>query len=301
MLKGVAIAFATYAVFSGSDAAMKAAGSNLHVAQITLMVTFFASIVVFFAKPRSERWLDMFRIRHPVPVAIRVVTSIGAGLTAAYAFTHLPLADAYSLLFLLPLFVAAFSYFYLRERVSPARLLGLALGLAGVLLVVRPGFREILPGHFAAIGTAVFGAVTLLMLRLVGRTERQVTLIGTYMVGSLVVNGIMTAFVFKWPSWTEVLLLAICGFLAGFGHLGLMAAARHAPANRVGPVQYSQIIWAVVLGALFFDEMPDAIALVGILFVCLSGVLNFLNAGDEPVVPATGEAVSAETAVRPRR
>lgn len=303
MIRGVVLAFASYAAFSGADAALKAAGGRLHVAELTLIVTVFASIAVFFAKPRAERWRDLFRMRRPRVVLLRLAAALAAGLCSAYAFTTLPLADAYALIFLLPLFVAAFSYFHLGERTTPARLAGLVIGLAGVLLVVRPGFQSLLPGHAAAIGTALAGAVSLLALRVVSRTERQVTLLGTMMVGSLVLNGAITLFVFEMPTATEILLLALCGTLAGLGHLVMTAATRHAEASRIGPAQYSQILWAVVLGSLIFDELPDAIGLGGIGLVILSGFLNFRGGGAPKRMPLAmpADGLSVEAAARPHR
>ena len=72
----------------------------------------------------------------------------------------------------------------------------------------------------------------------------------------------------------------------GIGQLGLMAATRNAPANRVGPIQYSQMIWAVILGALFFSEYPDWISVCGIALVCVSGLFVFLR--DDPAHRPTG-------------
>ncbi|MCX5494137.1 DMT family transporter [Kaistia dalseonensis] len=290
MLRGVAIGFLTYAVFSCADAAMKASGGQLHVFQLSFIVTIFSSIVVFFAKPKTEQWSDMFRMRQPGLVLLRAALGIVAGLFSAFAFTTLPLADAYSLLFLQPLFVAVLSAILLRESSGRRQLIMLLVGLAGVLLVVRPGFREVLPGHFAAIATALCGAGTLLVLRFIGRTERQVSLIGSLMFGSLLVNGILTIFVFRMPTLFELAMMALCGALAGFGHLGLMAATRYAPANRIGPTQYSQIIWAVVLGAIFFSEFPDWISLIGMAVVGLSGLFNFLSDRRQAQAQASGQA-----------
>lgn len=286
MIRGVLIAFATYALFSFADASLKAAGPRLNVVQITFIATIFSTVVVYFAKPRAERWTDMLRMHRPGLVLLRAVAGIGAGLFSAMAFTTLPLADAYSLLFLMPAFVAGFSFLLLGERLGWKQISSVLVGLAGVLLVVRPGFKEILPGHFAGVATALCGATTLLVLRKIGRTERQVSLIGTLMLGTLLVTGFLTFFVYRPPSWTEFLLLAICGFFAGFAHLGLMAATRYAPANRVGPIQYSQIVWAALLGALFFAEFPDWISLCGMALVALSGLFTFLRDSAPVAVPA---------------
>jgi len=287
MIRGVLIAFATYAVFSFSDASLKAASGSLNVIQMSFMATIFSSVVVFFLKPRTEQWVDMVRMNRPGLVLLRAGAGIAATLLSAYGFTTLPLADAYSLLFLLPMFVALLSFLFLREKPGWARSLAVLVGLAGVVLVVRPGFREIMPGHFAALGAALCGAVTILILRVVNRTERQVAIMGTLMVGMLLVSGGLTLFVFRPPTLLEVGLLALSGALAGLGHLGMLAATRHAPASRVGPVQYSQIVWAVILGALFFSEFPDWISIIGMALVCGSGLLTFFR--DEVVQEPVGD------------
>jgi len=292
MIKGVVFALTSYAVFSFADAALKAAGGRLHVAEMTLIITIFSVIPVLFAKPRTEHWGDMMRMHRPALVMLRLGAALAAGLFSAYAFT---------LIFLLPIFVVAFSFFYLGERTTPARLVGLFVGLVGVILVVKPGFQQLMLGHAAAIATAIAGTVSLLTLRVISRTERQVTLIGTLMVGSLALNGAITLFVYEAPTLREVVLLGLCGVLAGLGHLTMMAATRHAEANRIGPTQYSQIVWAVVLGGFFFDEYPDAISMGGIALVVLSGFLNFLGVrGPKTRRSVTVEPVSAAAAAPQR-
>jgi S-adenosylmethionine uptake transporter len=74
-----------------------------------------------------------------------------------------------------------------------------------------------------------------------------------------------------------MLKVAGIGLVAGIAQMTLLAATRLAPANRVAPAQYSQIVWAVIFGALFFDEVPDWIALVGIALIGLSGLFTLLR------------------------
>ena len=94
---------------------------------------------------------------------------------------------------------------------------------------------------------------------------------------SNLLNGALMLFDFRVPEGRDLAALALAGVLGGAGHLGLMAAMRLAPANRVAPVQYSQIVWAVILGTLFFAERPDGIALSGIALVAACGLFTFLR------------------------
>jgi drug/metabolite transporter (DMT)-like permease len=277
MFKGILVGFLSFAVFSCGDACVKALGGRLTVFEIGFFTTLFAFIAVPFVKRPSERWRDMFRMHRPGLVLLRTLAGVVAGMLGIYSFTHLPLAEVYALIFLAPLFVTIFSIPFLGETVGWRRALAILVGFAGVLLVVRPGFREIVPAHFAAAGIALCGATTVLVLRALGPTEKRITLMGVVFCASLTVNGAIMLSDFRVPAPTDFLLIAVAGLCGGTGHMLLMAATRAAPANRIAPAQYSQIIWALTLGALFFDELPDATALAGIALVTLAGLFTFVR------------------------
>jgi drug/metabolite transporter (DMT)-like permease len=277
MVKGILLGFAAFGIFSCGDACVKALGGRLTVFEIGFFTTLVAFIAVPFVKRPSERWRDMFRMHNPKLVLLRTLAGVLAGLLGIYSFTHLPLAEVYALIFLAPLFVTILSIPFLGESVGWRRGLAILVGFLGVLLVVRPGFRELLPAHLAATAIALCGAVTVLVLRALGPTEKRITLMGVVFCAALTVNGAIMLTDFHLPAPTDFLLLAGAGLCGGAGHMLLMAATRAAPANRIAPAQYSQIIWALVLGALFFGELPDAIAFAGIALVTLAGLFTFVR------------------------
>lgn len=277
MLQGVALGFLTYGVFACGDAGVKALGGTLPVFQIVFFTTLFASAVLFFHRPRGEHWRNLFRMKRPTLVLLRAASGVIAGILGVVAFTSLPLAEAYALIFLMPMFVTVLSVPFLKEAIGWRRWSAVLLGLAGVALVVRPGFRELLPGHFAAMGVAFFAAVTVITLRAIGHSEQRVTLMGTAMLAALAVNGVLMLPEFVMPAPNQLALLAFAGTCGGIGHMGMMAALRRAPANRVAPTQYSQIVWAVLIGALIFHERPDTLAVAGIVIVVASGLFTFIR------------------------
>ena len=277
MVRGILLGFLSYAIFSCGDACIKALGGRLSVFEIGFFTTLVACIAVPFARHPSERWRDMFRMHRPGLVMVRTLAGVMAGLLGIYSFTHLPLAEAYALIFLAPLFVTLLSIPFLGETVGWRRGLAILVGFAGVLLVVKPGFQELLPAHFAAASVALCGAVTVLVLRALGPTEKRITLMGVVFFASLAINGGIMLTDFRVPAATDFLLLAVAGLCGGAGHMLLMAATRAAPANRVAPAQYSQIVWALTLGALFFAELPDATAFAGIALVTLAGLFTFVR------------------------
>ena len=132
-------------------------------------------------------------------------------------------------------------------------------------------------GHLAAAGVAVVGAISMIIMRMIGHSERRVSMVGVVMIGALTVSAILTIPVFRVPSATALIHLTAIGLFGGIGQLTMLAATRAAPANRVAPAQYSQIAWAVVLGSVFYAEFPDTPALFGIALIGLSGLFTLLR------------------------
>ncbi|MDY8109354.1 DMT family transporter [Fulvimarina sp. 2208YS6-2-32] len=276
MQTGILLAFAAYFAFACGDAATKALGDGLPIFEIGFFMSLFAFIPAAFTKPPQDRWRDVFVPSRPFLLALRVLFGVVGMMSAVVAFTTLPLAEAYALIFLLPIFVTVFSALFLKETIGWRRWSAVLVGLAGVLLVVRPGFQTILPGHFAAISCAICGAGTVIVLRIIGPTERRVTLIGAVLVGAVLANGVLMIPTFADPT-PHLWLLAFGGLCVGLGQTGLVFATRLATASAVAPVQYSQIVWAAVLGALFFGEFPDAIAYAGMALIATSGLFTFIR------------------------
>ncbi|MFZ1814149.1 MAG: DMT family transporter [Rhizobiaceae bacterium] len=275
MLNGILIAFGAYLSFSLSDAMIKLAGGGATVFEIAFFVTLFSLVPIILSKPRNETWRDVATMHRPYIVHLRGISGVLGAMASIYAFTHLPMAEAYALIFLVPFFVTLLSVLVLGERVGWMRWSAVAVGFVGVLFVVRPGFREVTPAHLAGIAVAFFAALTIILLRTLSGTERRTTLAAIVVPYSLVLNGILMIRGFQWPDTSLFLMLMTSGFCTGLGHLSLSVAVKHVAANRIAPIQYSQIIWAVVFGWFIFSEIPDAIAFAGLAIVTLSGLFTF--------------------------
>jgi drug/metabolite transporter (DMT)-like permease len=274
---GILLALLAYASFSWGDAVIKALGGQLSVFEIGFFSTLFAGVFVLFAKPRGERWRYFWKMERPVAVQARALSGIAAGVLGIYAFTTIPLAEAYSLIFLSPLFVTILSILVLGEKVGPWRWLAIAAGFAGVLLVVQPGFRDLELGHLAAALIAVLAAVTVILLRSLAR-EKRTSLLGVMILYGLVFNGAAASLTsFSLPDAGQLGLLALVGVFSGVGQIGLLFATRFADANRIAPTHYSQMLWAVALGALFFQEYTDPLALLGMAVIGASGLLTLVR------------------------
>ena len=146
-----------------------------------------------------------------------------------------------------------------------------------MLLVVRPGFHQLHLGHLSAVAAAIFASISMITLRKLGPTEKRISLLAVLYLTALTVNGILMIHQFRVPTHLDIALIILAGIVGGFGQIVMLAAIRLTPTNRVAPTQYSQIIWAVLVGAVFFSEFPDRIAFVGMALVMFSGLFTFLR------------------------
>lgn len=279
MPPGVLFALSAYALYSCCDAIIKGLGSGLSVYELAFFTTLFSLIPVIFTTPKGESWWRLFHLKHPWLLNMRGVSGMLGNLCIIYAFVTIPLAEAYSLAFLAPVFIVFISVWLLAEKVSVPRWALLAASFIGVLIVVRPGFRELHLGHLAAIMAAVCGAVTTSVLRRIAKEEQRISLIGVASLYILVVNGAMMVITgaFHLLDLRQLALLLTVGALGGTGNMLFIAATRHAPASMVAPIQYSQIFWAILFGAVFYYEYPDGIAYIGLAAIVVAGIFNVLD------------------------
>jgi drug/metabolite transporter (DMT)-like permease len=274
---GVLFALGAYALYSCCDAIIKGFGSGLTIYEIACFSALFSMLPAIFTKPKGEHWRHVFRLKHPWFVHARSVTGLIGNLCIIFAFVNIPLADTYSLAFLAPVFIVVISVIFLKEQVSWQRATLLIFTFIGVLLVVRPGFRELQLGHLAAVVAALMGSISTTILRKVAPVEKRVSLIGIPLGYVIVFNGIAMIPTFEPPNWQEFALLLTIGGLGGTGNLLFVAAMRAAKASEVAPLQYSQIAFALIFGAVFYREYPDAFAYVGLAVVVVFGVLNAMS------------------------
>lgn len=279
MPPGVLFAFSAYALYSCCDAIIKGLGHGLSVYEIAFFTTLFSLIPAILMTPKGENWLRFWRARNVGLLHLRAISGMLGNICIIYAFTSIELAEAYSIAFLAPIFIVIISVLVLGESVRWQRWLMLAASFGGVLLVVRPGFRELELGHLLAMLAAVFGAVTTVVLRRIASQEQRVSLIGVASAYILVFNGVMMAVTgsIQALELQELAWLLTIGAIGGTANLLFIAATRTAPASQIAPLQYSQILWALLFGSVFYHEYPVPIAYAGLAVVVVAGILNVLS------------------------
>ncbi|MBN2741268.1 MAG: DMT family transporter [Rhodobacteraceae bacterium] len=300
--RGASLALGSMAIFATHDVIIKHLGQTYSPVQIV----FFAALLSFPLLSiilLNDKRGGSLRPVHPGWVAARVVFALLAGFFAFYAFSNLPLAQVYPLLFASPLLITVLSIPLLGEKVGPHRWGAVIAGLIGVLIVVRPGQAELQLGHLAAIAAAMCGAMASIIVRKVGGEERSVVLLLSPILGNVLVMGAALPFV-----WVP-LQLPDLGFMAVIALFGLSASFLQIMAYRAGeaaivaPMQYSQILWAVFYGWFIFGEGVDGPTLLGAGVVIVSGMYIVFRetrpnvSENQPVLRTRGRT---ETVTSPR-
>ncbi len=205
-------------------------------------------------------------------MALRAAAVTLTSVSAFYAFTVLPLAQTYAIIFATPLLITVLSIPVLGEVVHLRRWLAVVAGLAGVLVVLRPGVTDLGSGHLAALGTAVGGAVNSIIIRKVGHEERTGVLLLYPLAATFLLMGAVLPFCYRPMPVVDFGGFALIAGLGFVATLSLIVAYRKGEAVVIAPMQYSQILWATVFGAAFFDELPDQYTIVGGTIIIASGL-----------------------------
>jgi drug/metabolite transporter (DMT)-like permease len=277
MFKGVMLGFAAFAAFALSDAFVKSLRGSLPAYEAVFFGAALGLTALPFIRKPGDRWREVVLAKRQGLWLVRATASAIGSISAVVAFTALPMAEAFALIFLLPIFVTILSVLVLKEHVGWRRWSAVVAGFIGVLVVLRPGFRSLGIGHLAAMTCGLSGAVSMIALRLSGPHEKRVTLYGAGVIGSLLFSGLLMLADFHWPDLNQWSLLLGYGLLAALASVLLMLATQRAPANHVAPTQYSQMLWAVLLGYVVFHDELDGFMAVGIAIILGAGLFTLVR------------------------
>jgi drug/metabolite transporter (DMT)-like permease len=185
--------------------------------------------------------------------------------------------------FTMPIWTAILAASFLGERITPWKATAIALGIAGVVIIVRPATGEVNPGQLIALAAAVGFGVSMALVKSLTRTESALAVIFWMIVVQAVAGLLPTLYVWVWPSayvWAWVTVIAICGT---FSHYCLASAMRYADATIVVPMDFLRVPLTATVGWLIYSEQLDLYTVLGAALI-LTG--NLLNLKPNTPVPA---------------
>lgn len=204
---------------------------------------------------------------------------MGVGMFLWFAaIGALPLGDAIALHFTLPLFMIIFAAIFLREHVDAIRWTATAIGFAGVLIVLRPGFQEIGWAHyFVLLSGALYGGNHVITKFMSGTESPNAT---AFYMNLLVLPGAAIALPFYWsmPSWEHVGWIIVLGVSGTTAHTCLLKAMRYADASALAPIDFLRLVFSSVGAYILFNDISDVWTYVGACVIFLAAWYNTWHA-----------------------
>lgn len=291
-LKGILLLVFAASLLGFQDVVIRWLSGDYPVHQIVFVRSWIAIVPILFILGR-DGGLPRLRTRRWPWHLLRGACAFGAYTSYYLAIAALPLAEAVAITFSAPLVVTALSAPVLGERVGARRWLGVVIGFAGVVVMLRPGLGAFEPAALLALAAAFFYAFTVIIGRRMGPSESSAAMafygVVVYFAASSLMGLVFgdgrfdtdshshasLGFLLRaWavPTWHDFGLMALCGAIWGVTYYCIAQAYRITQASLVAPFEYVAMPWAAFYGWVFWSEVPDGLAFAGIALIVGGGL-----------------------------
>lgn len=180
-----------------------------------------------------------------------------------YAMTRITIAEVTAMNYMNPIYITIGAALFLGERLASRRIIAIAAGFIGALIILRPGFRELTDGHFAMIGAAMLFAVSYLTAKLMADEVPASAVVGMLSITVTICLLPFAAAVWQTPTMEQVFWMFVVAIFATAGHYTMTLAFSEAPVSVTQPVVFLQLVWSVLTGAVLFGEPADGWVILG--------------------------------------
>ncbi|MDR6292579.1 drug/metabolite transporter (DMT)-like permease [Inquilinus ginsengisoli] len=298
---GIGFACLGFALYTCMDTAVKWLSAGYPLYQVIFFNAAFG-LVPMLAYAQLTGGFGQLKTRRSWLHGVRAALALIGSFTCFHAYSVMPIADVYAILFCAPLLITALSVPILGESVGWRRWSAVGVGFIGVMVMLRPGAGMANPAILGALFSAVANALGFLLLRRFIATENRITFGFYASAATAIATGLMIlVFGGVMPALNDLLPIAIGGMLGGSAYLFVTNAYRQAPAAVVAPFQYTQMIWGVLSGYLLWQDVPDTTMLIGCAIVIASGlyILHRETVRQAPVAQGATPAGTVASAASP--
>ena len=280
--KAIGLKLISALLFAAMSALVRQLGDVAPVGQMVFFRSAFAILPVLIVYAIRGDLSSALRTKRPLGQLGRGVLSIGGMFTNFSALTRLPLADATAISFASPLITVALAAIILKERVRIYRWTAVAVGFAGVIVMLIPHLDL---GRYTTVGGAVAGAGavfalisavcnagTVIQTRRLTQSETTSSIVFYFSLVCAIAGALTLPFAWHSPTPRELTGLVALGVFGGFAHILLTESYRYAAASVVAPFDYSSMLWALLLGYWLFGELPETLVYLGASIVAGAGL-----------------------------
>ncbi|WP_241485269.1 DMT family transporter [Psychroserpens damuponensis] len=240
--------------------------------------------IVFFRSIGTLLFTIPFLIKNKISFSgNKKVLLVSRGVVGCIAMTlffmsikHLSMGSAVSIRYISPIFAACFALFLLKEKIKHLQWFCFGIAFFGVVLL--KGFDNQINniGLIFAIASAIFTGLVYIFIRKIGDSDHPVVIINYFMIISAIIGGVLSINDWTNPIGLEWLLLLSLGVYGYFGQLYMTKAFQTTEINQVAPLKYIEVIFTMIIGAIWLNETYTLVALLGILLILTGLILNFV-------------------------
>ena len=278
-------------VFSIHDVILKLLSSTYPLHEMIAVRSFVALGVICAYVYWTTGSFKKFKTNRPFMHALRAVLMIGTNTTLYIALSAMPIADAIAIFYSAPLIITFLSAIILREHVGPARWLAVFIGMAGMLMIVKPSGSSYTGAALVAVLSAFIYGFSQILTRDLGRTESTETMSFYGQIGhnsfAIIIGvtigsgrfysgeGEILSFVLRpwmWPGLFDAFIFVLLGLISGVGGLLITKAYRDGAPSLIASFEYIALLMAVIWGVMLWGDIPDIWSNIGILLILAAGV-----------------------------
>ena len=281
-LRGIIFMIFGVSALSLMDAAVKSTLQlDIPVLEIIAIRGWMITTVLLLALPFRGGWQALSTRKIKLHVG-RTLIGFFAPFLFFSSLKFLPLADATAIFFCTTFFMTAGSMFFLGEHVGIHRWSAVAVGFIGVLVVSSPGSGSFQAGALLALLAGAAYAVIMLSGRLLTRTDSSFKMVFYFNAINSLISTALLPLVWTPPSQTALLLILLASTLALIGYFCITHAIRLSPIGVVAPIEYIALIWATVLGYIFWEDIPTSNVWIGMAIILSAGLYIMWRESRQP-------------------
>lgn len=272
---GIALKLASVVLFAGMTLCVKFLGQDIPSGQ-TIFVRGLISIVVLALIAWGSGELHLLKTRAWRSHALRSLSGTVSMFCLFAAVTMIPLAEVTAINFTSPMFLTVLAMVFLGERIHRFRWTALGIGFLGVLIMLGPHLSFAhgnSVGALAALGAALFSAIAMTFLRSMSSGEHAITITFYFSLTFMACAALTALSGWPAPTLSQWVLIVLAGLFGVFGQLLMTYSYRYAEASTVAPLDYTNMLMSVILGYVFFDEVPSLSIWIGAPLVVGAGMI----------------------------
>lgn len=273
-LRGALLLTLGEALLTVMAAIIKHVGEDVGTPMVVFLRCLFGLLVLLPVVARQGRTL--FSSNRPGTMAVRALAGLAAMYGFFYVIEHLPLAEATLVKLTTPFFMPLIAYFWLREHINRHNAVAIVTGFAGVLFILRPGAATFDPHALVGIAAAVLASVAMVAIRDMNEDEPASRIVFHFAVVTTVVSALPLFWLWQtpdWHLWPWLIAMGVCGTA---GQLCITHAFQIAPPGKLGPFNYTSVVFAALIGWLVWNESLFVTTLIGSLLIFVAGLINLM-------------------------